>query len=68
MRPVIYFDPFDSEEQDYKSFIELFMLFSALAYTKMLIPGISDAFILVVDMSYRYFKDTLVVSKIVNSR
>lgn len=61
LRPVLLFDLFELEIDHFEPLVECFQLFAALAFTKMMVPGINDGFVVVLDLSYRYYKDTVSV-------
>ena len=54
-------DIFEIEISKMDEFIEVFDLLMALCYTKMMLPGINDGILLVVDLGNRYFVKSLEV-------
>lgn len=62
MRPVIFIDIFEFEIKNRAFWLEAVNLTFALAYSKMMFPGVNDGLIIVLDTSFRHFYESTSVT------
>lgn len=67
MRPVVFLDLFEIDSDNIDDLLTNAHLLFALAYSKMMFPGINDGIILVVDSCFRHFVNKITVSRLKNS-